>query len=60
MTTRVTVEATSHDVEIFQVDPRTGDDNAPLTLVPKGESRTVYAHQSNYIEVKEVKDVASG
>ena len=56
MTTRVTVAATSHDVEVRQHAPTEGS-AVSLSLVTKGSEATFFAHQGNVVDVKEVPDV---
>lgn len=61
MTTMVTVEASSHDVEVHKVAyPAMRCKGPPPEIVPKGEKRVFYAHQTQDITVKEIRDGTSG
>lgn len=59
MTTNVTVEAFSHDVEVRRVDSASNDDAMPVEIVTKGNKVVFYAHQGQDIHVREVRDHAS-
>ncbi len=72
MTTTVVITPSSHDVEVFMIDPKTGN---PTSLVPEESSnsevpitvpyrllvkqagpQTFYAHSGQDILIREVKD----
>ena len=58
MTTMVTVEASSHDVEVIPLDPQSGDPIGITQKVEKGNKHIFYAHQGQDLYIEEVKDDA--
>lgn len=69
MTTTVTVKPSSHDVEVFLIDPKTGSPNSiiptednpnpplPYRLITKdAPAETFHAHSTQDILIREVKE----